>query len=210
MARGDYIWICESDDYAEKTFLETAMRAFKANGKAVLYYTNSNYVDENNTIIGGTEQYFDEIWKNARWKSEFVANGFEELEKYQFYGQTVPNMSSALIRKDAFNSSCTKYIKRFKLAGDWLFIGLVMKHGEVIFSPEHLNNFRQHTNTARVRVKSDRSQAEYVLTKYYLHRSMKRDSRELMHFLRNDVIRFLYEDASEIDIIRVMLRMSSR
>lgn len=209
MAKGKYIWLCESDDFAEKDFLQLSVKALEENSDCVLFYCNSNVVDMDSRIIGNSSEYFDGIWRDMRWKQPFVANGLQELENYQIRGQTVPNMSSTLIRRDVFIQAYTRHMKKYKLTGDWLFVGLIMQYGNVVFDPRSLSNFRKHQNTARVRIKSDRSQAEYILTKYYLHCVLKRKARELVPLLSSDVTRHIYEDAGGADVVKFMLRISA-
>lgn len=207
MARGKYIWICESDDFAEPDFLEKGVKALEDSG-GVLFYTNSNVVDSDDRVVGNTADYLAGNWSTTRWQTPFCADGMEELRDYQMIGQTVPNMSSALIRCDAFRQSAIRYLLKFKLTGDWLFIGLVMQHGKVVFDPASASNFRQHQNTARIRVKSDRSQAEFILTKYYLHKVLKRSDGQLLLLLHNDIIRHIYEDATDKEVAQAMLRIA--
>jgi len=123
-------------------------------------------------------------------------------------GQTVPNMSSALIKATAYTASFTPFLKRLKLTGDWLFIGDVMQHGRVIFSHETLSRFRKHEVTARVRVKSARSQAEFILTKTTLFSASGQAVRLFSGLIQSDVIRFLYEPATGWDVTKAMLEIS--
>ena len=74
-------------------------------------------------------------------------------------------------------------LKQLKLAGDWLLIGNVLQHGNVMFSTHTLNNFRRHEQTARARVNSPSAHAEYILTKYQLFRNADRPLHEYARFL---------------------------
>ena len=208
LADGDFIWVCESDDFAEPGFLETAVRALIADQAAVLYYCNSWVVDEAGARIGDTSEYFTDTWRDPRWDHAFSNDGRSELINYQQRGQVVPNMSSALIDSEAFRHSYRPVLKRFKLTGDWLFIGWLMQRGRVIFDPARLSNFRMHEITSRVRVQSARSQAEFILTKYLLFRSSRRPMRELSSVLATDAIRFAYEPARWHEVVAAMLRVS--
>ena len=208
IADGDYIWICESDDFAEPTFLETAVRALLADQSAVVYYCNSWVVDESGVKVGDTGEYFSGTWRDSRWEQAFDADGRNELVNYQQRGQVVPNMSSALIDADAFRKSYRPLLKKFKLTGDWLFVGWLMEHGRVLFDPAKLSNFRKHEVTSRVRVQSARSQAEFVLTKFLLFRGSGRPLRDLPDVLASDAIRFAYEPARWYQVVLAMLRVS--
>ena len=207
-ARGQYFWICESDDFAEPDFLAQALANLEAVPDAALYYCNSWVVDEADRRIGDTSEYFTKTWRETRWDRAFVNAGRPELADFQQRGQIVPNMSSALIEAEAFRQALTPLLTRFKLCGDWLFIGRVLPHGKVIFDPARRSNFRKHEVTARVRVQSARSQAEFILTKFLLSRLAHAVPTRLADLLAIDIYRFFIEDARWHQVLRAMLRVS--
>jgi len=208
MATGEYIWVCESDDFAEPHFLETAVASLTATEGAVLFYCNSHVVDDTGQRVDNTLSYFHDIWKETRWDAAFAADGPQELVQFQLRGQIVPNMSSAVISTAAFRNAYRPFLKRLKLTGDWLFVGDVLAQGRVVYNPDFLSNFRRHEVTSRVRVKSARSQAEFILTKYLLFRDAKRPVKEFVPLMANDAIRFLHEPASFKDVLTALLRVS--
>lgn len=208
LAQGKYIWVCESDDVAEPTYLETAIRRLEENPHAVLFYSNSSVINETSEVIGNTETYFHDVWRDSRWEQAFSANGQEELVQFQLRGQTVPNMSSALIKTAAFKQAFTPFLKRLRLTGDWLFIGNVLRQGDVEFSQVSLSRFRKHEVTSRVRVKSARSQAEFILTKFHLFLTAKLPITEFAPLMGTDVIRFLYEPATYWDVLKSLVKIS--
>lgn len=208
LATGDYIWICESDDFAEPDFLATAVNALETSKGAVLFYCNSWVVDATGARVDHTETYFRDVWKESRWESDFSVDGDQELLGFQLRGQIVPNMSSALISAKAFRAAYSPFLKKLKLTGDWLFIGDVLRQGRVVFSRRALSNFRRHEETARIRVKSAFSQAEFVLTKYRLFRGTKQPAREFAPLMSTDIVRFLYEPAKLSDVLRALLKIS--
>ncbi len=208
LATGEYIWVCESDDVAAPTFLETAVNSLLGEPNAVMFYCSSNIINEKSEVIGHTDSYFHDTWKETRWDGNFSEDGHTELSMFQLRGQTVPNMSSALFVSDAFIVAFTPFIKRLRLTGDWLFVGEIMKLGRVIFSHAALSYFRKHEVTSRVRVKSARSQAEFVLTKYHLYRGTKQSISSFAVLMSTDVIRFIYEPASWMDILKILLSIS--
>jgi hypothetical protein len=200
--------VCESDDVAEPAFVETALARLAGEPDAVLFYCSSLIIDEVGQIIGHTDSYFHDIWKESRWDRDFVADGLTELHQFQLRGQTVPNMSSALFAADAFRAAFTPFVKRLRLTGDWLFVGDVMKRGRVVFSHAALNRFRKHGVTSRVRVKSARSQAEFILTKYRLFCASGQPMSAFAALMASDVVRFLYEPASWLEVLKALLQVS--
>lgn len=207
-ATGSYIWVCESDDFAESGFLETAVNALEADKGAVLFYCNSWVVDSCGQRVGHTDTYFHNIWKETRWDSDFFAEGQQELVEFQLRGQTVPNMSSALISAEAFRAAYTPFLKKLRLTGDWLFIGNVLHHGNVLFSKLTMNNFRCHKETARVRVKSSRTQAEFILAIYLLFRGANRPVREFSRLIAPAAARSLFGPAKLSDVLKELLEIS--
>ena len=207
-AMGDYLWLCESDDFAEPEFLQTAVSALEADNTAVLFYCNSWVVDDSGNRVGHTSTYFQDYWKDPRWDANFSASGPEELAHFQVRGQTVPNMSSALIKASAFRVACTPLLRRFRLTGDWLFIGRVMQQGAVVFSPQALNNFRQHDGTARVRVHSARSQAEFILTIYLLWRQAQLPVKAFVPLITPAAARFIGISSERLSVIKTLFAIS--
>ena len=204
------IWICESDDFADPEFVERGVDAFRANPGTVLFYCNSMVIDTDGNYKGTTTSYFRDVWRDGRWHTDFVADGAEEVANYQVRGMTVPNMSSALMDANAFRKSFANDMGSFRLAGDWLFIGRLMKLGKVAFAKDHLNNFREHGDTARASIASARSQAEYIIVKYRLHRQIQRPAKDLLKTLETDCIRFIYEPASARQVFKQLKAISPK
>jgi glycosyltransferase involved in cell wall biosynthesis len=208
LAKGSFIWVCESDDVAEPEFLKIAVNRLQAKPNAVMFYSSSLIINEVSETIGHTDSYFHDIWKESRWDKDFSADGCTELTQFQLRGQTVPNMSSALFTTTAFCAAFTPFLKRLRLTGDWLFVGDILKQGDVEFSHLALSRFRKHQVTSRVRVKSARSQAEFILTKYHLYRGSGQPSAAFARLMGSDTIRFLYEPASWFDVAKQLMSIS--
>jgi glycosyltransferase involved in cell wall biosynthesis len=208
LAKGEFIWICESDDVADPRFLQTAMDSFSNSPQAVLFYCSSHVINEKSEIISHTDSYFHDVWKESRWDASFSASGLSELALFQVRGQIVPNMSSAMIKTGAFRLAFSPYLRRFKLTGDWLFIGEVLRHGDAIFAHEALSYFRKHAVTARAQVKSAQSQAEFMLTKYRLFKMSGLKVSQFATVMGSDAVRFLYEPDSWTAVLSKLVALS--
>jgi len=208
LSKGDYIWICESDDFAEREFLETAVRHLEADRNLVLFYSNSWIVDESGERIGATIDYLSTNFKSDRWENSFKMQGLTELCSYQIRGQTVPNMSSSLIRKSAFAAAYSDVLMKYRLAGDWLFIGEVMRSGDVQFDSRNLSNFRKHAITARAQTSLASSQAEFICAKYEMFKKTPQLDDYFAEIFMPDMIRFIHEKDSAFTVLRLMYRIS--
>jgi len=208
LATGKYIWICESDDVADTKFLETAIKKLLNEPNSAIYYCSSIIINKEGEHIGHTDNYFHDIWKEKRWDNNFTNDGLLELLQFQLKGQTVPNMSSAVIPAPVFKKAFSSHLKNFRLTGDWLFVGEVLKLGTVIFNHTALSYFREHEITSRVRVQSARSQAEFILTKYRLFRGSNQPNSMFSKLMGSDVIRFLYEPPSWYEVTKELIKVS--
>lgn len=208
IARGRYIWICESDDVAEPDFLKIAVSRLLSNPRAVAFYSNSYVINDLSEIIDHTESYFRDVWKESRWEHDFTSVGKDELVRFQIRGQVVPNMSSALFVSDAFRKSFTQLMKRLHLTGDWLFMGEILKYGDVEFCHRPLSRFRKHQETSRVRVQSARSQAEFILTKHHLFRQTGLPIKDFAPIMSSDILRFLYDSASWQEVLAALFKIA--
>lgn len=137
LAKGEYIWIAESDDYADDTFLEKAMSLIEENN-SVLCFSQSYVIDEHDAII--------------RKKEEILKTGSCDVNSFLtdllLYGNVVYNASMVVFRKKAIDRSVWSELSRLKYCGDWLFWANLAMNGEGTVSEvkEYLNYFRNHSS----------------------------------------------------------------
>lgn len=145
LAQGKYVWIAESDDYADLTLLEKCVSALEKNEKAVLCYSDSNFVDENSKLCKHwiSKLIIDD--KSRAIDGVVIYKGADYVKDYMLFKNYLYNASMIVFRHDAINS-ISPYYKTFKGCGDWVFWGEMIMQQELIHIPEPLNNFRQHSN----------------------------------------------------------------
>lgn len=137
LAKGEYIWIAESDDYADTTFLEKVMFAIEKNN-SILGFSKSYVVDEFNII--------------KRERADVFSSDFCNLDYFLsdllLYGNVVYNASMVVFRKDAINESIWNELTKLTYCGDWLFwANLALNNkGTVSEVKEFLNYFRTHSS----------------------------------------------------------------
>lgn len=176
LAKGDYIWIAESDDFCGNNFLEKLFPLFFKEENVALVYCRSNSVDENGTFF---DIFYPDNFDNQKWKTTYFNNGNEELKNFMRYTNTVPNASACLFRKQHFDFS---KMKNMFFAGDWLFWAKVLSTGNVYFCSEVLNHFRFHDKTTRSN-KSISRYKEYLLVLSFIYKAIgKKLSYERKHF----------------------------
>ncbi len=144
---GKYVWIAESDDYADETFLEKMLPILEEHKNLSFAYCQSYNVNEKNQIVSSRLEWTEDI-APGRWKSNFINDGREELANYFILKNTVPNASAVLIRKSKFleaGGAC----EDMRLNGDKVTWTRLLLKGDVGFCAEHLNYFRHHLQNVR-------------------------------------------------------------
>ncbi|RYX87469.1 glycosyltransferase [bacterium] len=141
LANGEYIWIAESDDYADKAFLESLIKIADKNTSVGIVYCGSNTVDENGASIGKLVQ---DVSNNK--KGYYLNNGYDECKNAFFFHPIVPNASAVIFRKENFYKVDASF-KQYKICGDWQFWIDICFDNYIAYLPQCLNYFRQ-SNTS--------------------------------------------------------------
>jgi glycosyltransferase involved in cell wall biosynthesis len=144
-AKGDYIWIAESDDFAEPGFLEKTSAFMNENENVGLVYSNSKVYDEQKK----TEYFVSEkkkFFSKSKWVHNYSRNGRKEIRENLYLACTINNVSSVLFRK-------RKYIEAgfadhsMIFCGDWYIYLRILLLSDIVYISEPLNNFRLHSGS---------------------------------------------------------------
>jgi glycosyltransferase involved in cell wall biosynthesis len=152
LARGDIVWIAEADDWASARFTKVAGAAFQ-DSDVVLSYTQSNQVTEDSTFLA--THYLDYVADidRERWRRPFVNDGKAELNEGFSVKNTIPNVSGALMRRDALAATLAAHfpeIRSYRVAGDWCAYAHIAALGKIAFDPRPLNYHRRHVGSVTV------------------------------------------------------------
>lgn len=147
-AKYDFIWIAESDDFADKEFLAVAMQKFKENKDSILFFSNSRVVNENNRLLDNNTIIFGKELDENLFSKDFTLSGNAFVEKILFYKNLIQNASAVVFKKDAALKNIHQIID-FKMCGDWLFWIFLLRNNMISYSSLELNFFRTSSNTTR-------------------------------------------------------------
>lgn len=144
LAQGEYIWIAESDDFSETTFLENLVKILSSN--VVLAFCNSVNVDEQGDKLGlnNWATSFDKL----KWKLGYINDGKSEIKTHLRYRNCIPNASAVLFKRDAVEDLF--FEDSFYFCGDWSFWLKLLHKGQIAFLNRPLNYFRKHAVSTRV------------------------------------------------------------
>jgi hypothetical protein len=147
MARGEFIWVAEADDYADVRFLATLVPILVNNPNVGVAYCQSIAVDKNEAVLFSMRKHTDYLDED-RWRHDFLANGKSECRDYLLHANTIPNFSAVLFRRAVFESAGFAE-EGMRLCGDWLTWVKMLMISDVAFVAEPLNFYRWHSGTVR-------------------------------------------------------------
>lgn len=144
-AAGEIIWIAESDDLCEPTFLETLVESYLL-GDAVMAFCRSKLIDVHGDKLR-------ENFQMSETKADICWEGLDFIKNILCLRNEVQNASSVIFSKSVA-CSVNKNFMSYKGAGDWLFWLEIAEKGNVCFVNRELNQYRLHQNTTSIVVKS--------------------------------------------------------
>ena len=151
LAQGKYIWIAESDDYAEERLLERLVSILNTDPIVTFAYCQSWRVSDDDRGNGLADSYLDmysDYLDPRRWKADFCANGREECQNYLVSCNTVPNASAVVFRRAVYER-VGGADESLRLCGDWkLWVAMALL-GKIAYLGEPLNYFRSHDSSVR-------------------------------------------------------------
>ena len=146
-ARGDYIWLAESDDYADKDLLKRLVHPLDSHPNVGVSYCQSWKVDERDRIFSSMQYWTDDLDK-GRWSKSFINSGLDECSQYMVRKCTIPNASAVVFRRSVYEK-VGGADESFRLSGDWMLWAKMLLVSDLAFTAEPLNFFRMHSNTVR-------------------------------------------------------------
>ena len=147
---GEFLWIAESDDYADPRFLEHLVPRLERSPSIGMVYCRSYMVGEHDEVLG-TDDALKERLFGAHWSSDYQARGRDEIADYLVFRNTIPNASAVLLRRERFEGIGFAP-EEMTLAGDWLTWVRILLDSDIAYSAQPLNYFRRHPDTVRQRL----------------------------------------------------------
>jgi GT2 family glycosyltransferase len=143
LARGEYVWIAESDDYADERLLAELVSRLDSNPKTVFAYCRSGCVSEEGQVRGFLDNYLSDL-HSQKWTADFLADGHEECEKYLVHRNTVPSASAVLFRKDVYQQ-VGGADEKLMFCSDWkTWASMALAGARIAYVGEVLNYHRVH------------------------------------------------------------------
>ena len=159
LAKGELVWIAESDDTCRPDFLERMVAEFEQQPDVVLSFCRSVKIDTEGRRL--SEEDFP---------GPGIIDGRAFVRRYLSRYNYIVNASSAVFARrtlDAVDRTYTQY----RGCGDWLFWVEIAKSGHVAYIDEPLNCFRQHgSNTTAQQTRTGKGETEVARATDFLRR----------------------------------------
>lgn len=131
LAQGEYIWIAESDDWAELNFLEEMVPILNQDTSLAFTFCESYWEYPEKTVLGRT------------FKKDFAYNGIDFIKNKQIFNNNIVNASSVLFRRQGLADVSNDY-QNYKGSGDYILWSYLCEHGNLYYKANYLNHFRRH------------------------------------------------------------------
>lgn len=147
VSSGEFLWIAESDDYADALFLETLVARLERAPSVGLAYCRSFMVGDQGDILG-TDDALNKKYFEKHWAADYQANGRDEILNFLVFRNTIPNASAVVMRRELFERIGFA-AEDFSLAGDWHTWVRMLQISDISYCAKPLNYFRCHESSIR-------------------------------------------------------------
>lgn len=135
LAKGEFVWIAESDDWCEPTMLNYLVEGMQQDDRCTISYCQSYCIDDQGIIN----------WTSSHPRMEEIIDGKTFVGQHMLRMNGIFNASMALWRRDCY-SHIKHDLLEYRFCGDWIFWIRVALQGKVAVNGRVLNYFRKHGN----------------------------------------------------------------
>lgn len=204
LAKGEFIWIAESDDYCDLNFLEVLIQPLLNDKEVALAYCQSNRVNEFNQITGAWLDHTQGLNRGFVFLDNFTMEGSEFIQDFLIYKNVIPNASAVLFRRDKLiikeHLNIDSY---FRYCGDWIFYFRLLINNKVAFASQAINNFRYHSDSVIANATQKINYIEIINIDFKMREDMMRylskfevgNVKQIKVNNRNRIKELLYEQA---------------
>jgi glycosyltransferase involved in cell wall biosynthesis len=190
LAETEYVWIAETDDYSEPTFLEELVGILDKNKNVALAFCSSNYIENNNIIYDSRNRTKDLNVETGEYK---VINSSVFFDRMPF-DTYITNGSSVVFRKPKEKMNVELFNNR-QLSDLFLWSHLI-QNTEFGFLNKNLNFFRRHKNSTTTRMSISSKKIIYEEMLKYLN--FFEQNYKFQTFLEHYVKHFVWSNKKEV------------
>jgi len=191
-AKGEFIWIAESDDFAAEIFLQETIKVLKNDLSLGMVFTNTTNTDSLGEALTTSIEKNTTIFQKLKEFNNIIDH--ENTALFLVSEMIIENASSVLFRKNNLLQVDFNQLSQFKNTGDrFTYIGIALK-SKILFLTEPLNFMRIHgdnttkKNTENGQIHSDRVR---VLNYYFENLVNSEYQKEIADFYLSNYFYFI-------------------
>jgi glycosyltransferase involved in cell wall biosynthesis len=146
LAQGEYVWIAESDDFADICFLEKLCGALDNEQDAAFAYCRSWRISLDDQVEGFADPWFDEQDPD-RWARDRCSDTMACCSDF-IRANIVLNASAVVFRRDTYQRVGGADESLF-LCGDWKLWAAMGMTAKIVYIAEPFNHYRFHSESVR-------------------------------------------------------------
>jgi glycosyltransferase involved in cell wall biosynthesis len=177
LAKGQFIWIAESDDYADEIFLENVVSNLEKHPNAGLIFCNSHIINAEDSIINNTNDWTQQYAATQKEDKITYFSGYDFCRDHLFLVCRIPNASAVVFRRELVMNNLLWIDQNFKNSGDWKLWLNIALHTDLIWLNKDLNYFRKHANNVTNSQQYLKSEALTILKEIINNKSLKKQYR---------------------------------
>jgi glycosyltransferase involved in cell wall biosynthesis len=183
LAKGQWIWIAESDDLAEPAFLEEAVAVINQHPGIGIYYCNAIVIDEHGDYVHTSSTVKNKWFHTNKWRNSYIAKGINEVNEVLKFNCTINNMSAVVVKKDIAESIKNDLI-HYRYIGDWYFYIKSCLLTNIYFNNKTLCRYRSHAKnfiTPQIPINKIKKE-NFQLLLFLLRQAEVSDKEQLINF----------------------------
>lgn len=179
LAKGEFIWVAESDDYCELNFLEVAMSKLSQGND--LFYAKTIRVNEDGSPMEGAQERWYKDISTTRWLSDFENDAQNEVRDVLFTKCVINNASAVVFRNEKRIYNYLVEVKGMYYSGDWLFwILYLLDSKRICYSVATTNYFRTHPAVTRLTTPVKRNPEMMKIFGFIVQHPLSKGKREFL------------------------------
>lgn len=196
LSTGEWIWIAESDDVADRFFLETLMNAVDRFPTSGLAYSHLNWINADGEFLYSQEDT-DEV-------HFYKGDDFAKLKL--LFSTTIFNVSSCVFRKDIYGKVNHELYMHMKMCGDYCLYTQLSQITDIVEVGRVLDSYRIHeNNTSALLSKRGAHWKEQMPILDFICSHYSIPQNKYAHFYARSIIKNHYSFGDAVGILRCFL-----
>ena len=170
-AKGEFVWIAESDDIASPIFLENLVYKLIENEEIGITFCQSNKIDGFGGIYGDWCNHTVEKNGNNIFSNSFEMKGDLFIKRFMVEQNSIPNASGVVFRKSVY-LNIGGAPENLKTIGDWGVWVKMLSISNIYFCHKKLNYFRMHESSCVAVSSKNDVRANIILMHFYMYKDL--------------------------------------